>query len=197
MLHLIGLGLGNEKDITVNGLEAIKKCEKIYLEAYTSILGVHKENLEKFYNKEIIIATRDMVEKDAETTILKDAKETDTAFLVVGDIFGATTHTDITLRAKQAGIETKYYHNASIMNAIGATGLELYKFGKTTSMVFFDGNWKPATAYDVVAMNQKNKLHTLVLLDIKVAEPRNIIIFKRFCVCNSSSISKLIHFNLR
>ena len=36
MLYVVGLGLGDEKDITVNGLEAVKKCERVYLEAYTS-----------------------------------------------------------------------------------------------------------------------------------------------------------------
>ena len=39
MLYVVGLGLGDEKDITVNGLEAVKKCERVYLEAYTSILA--------------------------------------------------------------------------------------------------------------------------------------------------------------
>jgi diphthine methyl ester synthase len=39
---MIGLGLGDEKDISVKGLEIIKKCDKVYLEAYTSILGVNK-----------------------------------------------------------------------------------------------------------------------------------------------------------
>ena len=35
LLYVVGLGLGDEKDITVNGLEAVKKCERVYLEAYT------------------------------------------------------------------------------------------------------------------------------------------------------------------
>ncbi len=29
-LYMIGLGLDNEKDITLKGLEAIKKCSKIF-----------------------------------------------------------------------------------------------------------------------------------------------------------------------
>lgn len=45
MLYVIGLGLSDEKDITVKGLEAVKKCERVYLEAYTSILMVEKEKL--------------------------------------------------------------------------------------------------------------------------------------------------------
>ena len=45
VLWLIGLGLGDEKDITVRGLEAVKSCKYIYLEHYTAILGVDKEKL--------------------------------------------------------------------------------------------------------------------------------------------------------
>jgi diphthamide biosynthesis methyltransferase len=45
MLYIIGLGLSDEKDITIKGLEAINSCERIYLEAYTSILMVPKEKL--------------------------------------------------------------------------------------------------------------------------------------------------------
>lgn len=39
MLFIVGLGLGDEKDITLRGLEAVKKCEKVYIEAYTSLLS--------------------------------------------------------------------------------------------------------------------------------------------------------------
>lgn len=45
MLYLIGLGLSDETDITVKGLEIVKKCSRVYLEAYTSILLVDKEVL--------------------------------------------------------------------------------------------------------------------------------------------------------
>lgn len=37
---MVGLGLGDEKDITVRGLEAVRKCDKVYLEAYTSLLAL-------------------------------------------------------------------------------------------------------------------------------------------------------------
>lgn len=45
MLYLVGLGLADEADITVRGLEVVKKAERVYLEAYTSILLVNKEKL--------------------------------------------------------------------------------------------------------------------------------------------------------
>ena len=45
VFYIIGLGLGDERDISVKGLEAVKSSEKIYLESYTSILGVKKDRL--------------------------------------------------------------------------------------------------------------------------------------------------------
>ena len=62
VFYIIGLGLGDERDISVKGLDAIKSCEKVYLESYTSILGVNKEKLELFYGKELIEADRECCE---------------------------------------------------------------------------------------------------------------------------------------
>lgn len=45
MLFVVGLGLGDAKDITVKGLEIVKSCDLIYLEAYTSVLTCGKEEL--------------------------------------------------------------------------------------------------------------------------------------------------------
>lgn len=45
MFYVIGLGLGDAKDITVKGLEIVRKCDKIYLESYTSILTCGQEVL--------------------------------------------------------------------------------------------------------------------------------------------------------
>jgi diphthine synthase len=82
----------------------------------------------------------------------------------------ATTHTDLVLRARALQIPVSTVPNASIMSAIGATGLQLYNFGQTVSMVFFLDNWKPASFYDRIRENRDIGLHTLVLLDIKVKE---------------------------
>lgn len=38
MLYLIGLGLSDETDITVKGLEIVKKAARVYLENYTAVL---------------------------------------------------------------------------------------------------------------------------------------------------------------
>lgn len=45
MLYLIGLGLSDETDITVKGLEIVRKASRVYLESYTAILLVEKSIL--------------------------------------------------------------------------------------------------------------------------------------------------------
>ena len=170
MLYLIGLGLSYKSDITVRGLEAIRHCSRVYLEHYTSILmAASQEELEEYYGKPVLLADRELVETGS-AEILKDADKEDVAFLVVGDPFGATTHTDLVLRAKRAGIPVEIVHNASVMNAVGSCGLQLYNFGQTVSMVFFTDSWRPDSWYDKIWENRKIGLHTLVLLDIKVKE---------------------------
>ena len=63
--------------------------------------------------------------------ILEGAEREDVAFLVVGDPFGATTHSDLQLRAHQRGVPVRVIHNASVLTAIGSCGLQLYRFGET------------------------------------------------------------------
>ncbi|XP_051021426.1 diphthine methyl ester synthase isoform X1 [Acomys russatus] len=169
MLYLIGLGLGDAKDITVKGLEVVRRCSRVYLESYTSVLTVGKEALEEFYGRKLILADREKVEEEVDH-IFKDADVTDVAFLVVGDPFGATTHSDLILRARQLGIPYQVIHNASILSAVGCCGLQLYKFGETVSIVFWTDTWRPESFFDKVKKNTQNGMHTLCLLDIKVKE---------------------------
>ena len=89
-----------------------------------------------------------MVESSSDE-ILADADTKDIAFCVVGDPFSATTHTDLALRCRQHDppIKTRTLPNASILTAVGATGLSLYAFGQTISMVFFTDTWKLDSFY--------------------------------------------------
>lgn len=106
VLYFIGLGLGDEKDITLKGLEAIQSCEKLFLEHYTSILSVGFEKLEELYGKKVQVCHRETVEIEMDE-ILKEVQqnqpEKNYAFLVVGDPFCATTHSDLFLRAIELG----------------------------------------------------------------------------------------------
>lgn len=106
----------------------------------------------------------------ASDEILSGSKEADVALLVVGDPFGATTHADIVLRARELSIPVEVVHNASILNAVGTCGLQLYNFGQTVSIPFWTDSWKPDSWLKRIEENAKLGLHTLVLLDIKVKE---------------------------
>ena len=170
VLYLIGLGLCNEKDITVKGLEYIKQSDYIYMEYYTSILGIDSTKLEEYYGKKIILADREMIEIGFDKEILEKAKTSKVSLLVVGDPFSATTHIDLYLRCIHEGVKVEVVNNASILNSIGITGLSLYRFGETVSIPFFTEKWRPYSFYDKICRNYKNDLHTLILLDIKVKE---------------------------
>ncbi len=171
-LFLIGIGLGDADDITLKGLEMLKQADKVYLESYTSVLNCPVAEIEKLIGKTIEPANREVVEKKAEATILQAAKEGNCALLVIGDPLVATTHVDILQRAKKEGIPVKIVHNASILSAIGATGLQAYKFGKTTSIPFAQKDYLPETPYLTIEENQKIGAHTLLLLDLKPEENR-------------------------
>ena len=170
VLFIIGLGLGDEKDITVRGLEAVKSCERLYLEFYTSILGIDNAKLEAFYGIPVVMADRTMCESDAEQ-IYEDAKTKNIGFLVVGDPLCATTHTDLMIRARSLGIPVEVIHNTSVMGAAASCGLQLYQYGYTVSIPLFEGDWRPASFYDRIKYNKDGGMHTLALLDIKVKEP--------------------------
>lgn len=169
MLFIIGLGLGDPKDISVRGLEIVRSCSRVYLESYTSILFVNTAELEKFYGRSVVLADRDLVEQGVDE-ILNSALKEDVAFLVAGDPFAATTHSDLLLRAKEKHVEYKILHNASIMSAVACCGLQLYRFGETVSIVMWTDSWKPESFFDKIEANLKHNLHTLCLLDIKVKE---------------------------
>jgi len=176
VLWMIGLGLGDAGDITVKGLEAIRKSKYVYLEAYTSILpGLDRAALAEAYGPlpllegDFIEADRELVESGCEE-MLERAKDHEVSFLVVGDALCATTHTDLWLRAKKDNINVQVVHNASVMNAVAACGLQLYRFGATISICFWTDGWEPDSYYDKILANKKANLHTLCLLDIKVKE---------------------------
>jgi len=171
VLWMIGLGLGDAGDITVRGRDALQKCSLVYLEAYTSILpGLGREDLCAAYGvPEILEADRELVESGCEE-MLERSKNEDVAFLVVGDALCATTHCDLWLRARQRGIKVNVIHNASVMNAIAACGLQLYRFGETISIPFWTDDWRPASFYEKIVANSKAGLHSLCLLDIKTKE---------------------------
>lgn len=164
-LFLIGLGLADEKDVTLKGKALVDKAEVVYFECYTSVLQCTLAELESVFGKKILLASRELVESDA---LLKEAEKKNVALLVVGDPLVATTHVDLFLEAKKKGISVEIVHNASVVSAIGATGLQVYKFGRIVSVAFQEGS----SFVDAVRQNLSVGLHTLLLFDLSPDEER-------------------------
>lgn len=163
----IGLGLFDEKDISLKGLEEINNCDEVFAEFYTArLFGTNKTLIEKKIGKKINILSRRETENG--DLIIKTAIKKNVAFLSCGDTMTATTHIDLRLKALRNGIDTKIIHGSSIMTAVpGLLGLQNYKFGRTTTLVFPEKNYFPISPYDVINENMKMGLHSLVLLDIQ------------------------------
>lgn len=165
---LVGVGLGDERDLTIRGLELARSVDVVFIEAYTAILA-DAARLESSIGRPIVTADRTMVESgDVLRPCLCEGKSV--AMLVVGDPFGATTHSDVVVRCHDAKIPLAVVHNASIMNAVGCCGLQLYRFGQTISLCFWTDTWRPSSWFPKIVSNRVSGLHTLVLLDIKVKE---------------------------
>lgn len=172
MLYLVGLGLFDENDLSLRGFKILKNSDWVYAEFYTGFFNGNLENIEKSTGKKIRILTRGDIEEHPEENLLKDSAEKNIALLVPGDPMVATTHADLVLRAKNLGINVRVIHSSSIYSAIAETGLQIYKFGRTTTIPFPEKNYSPATPYDVIKENLQRGLHTLILLDIKAEEKR-------------------------
>ena len=172
MLTFVGLGLWDEKDVSLRGLEAIRDADEVYAEWYTAHLGgAAPDKLTAFYGKRVAFLDRDPLERG--DALLEAARSRDVVLLAVGDSMTATTHVELRVRAAQLGIPTRVVHGASIATAAaGLLGLTSYKFGRATTIVFPDGNYFPTSPYDVVRDNRARGLHTLCLLDLRAAEGR-------------------------
>lgn len=171
-LIFIGLGLYDEKDISLKGIEEIKNCDKVYAEFYTAKLtGTDINKIEKVIGKPVEVLNREETEKGDK--ILNIAKEKTVVLITCGDPMTATTHVDIRLRAAKMGIKTRLVHGSSIITAVpGILGLQNYKFGRTTTLAFPERNYFPTSPYNVIKENKEMGLHTLILLDIQVDKKR-------------------------
>jgi diphthine synthase len=171
-LVFVGLGLNDEKGISLQGLEETKTADHAFIEFYTSLLPhFSTKRFEAMVNKKIRVVLRSDLEEKNGALLLNAAEKGKTVFLVPGDPLIATTHVTLRIEAEKRGIKTRIVHGASVISAtIGLSGLHNYKFGKSVTVPFPE-NFS-ATPYNVIAQNKKLGLHTLCLLDLKVDEKR-------------------------
>jgi diphthine synthase len=191
VLTFVGLGLYDERSITVEGRDALRAADRAFAEFYTSrLVGTTVEALESHHDVDIEVRDRAGVERDP-GPILDAAADGDAVFLTAGDTMSSTTHVDLRLRAMERGIDTRVVHGVSAAQAAsGLTGLQNYRFGKAVTLPFprahgtdgrrpsargtssRAGDGVPASVVDSVAANRERGLHTLVYLDIKVDDGR-------------------------
>lgn len=192
MLYIIGLGL-NERSITKEGLDAIDKCKKIYLENYTVDFPYTLHQIEEILNKKIIPADREKVEN---LSLVDESQKLNVALLVYGSPLTATTHITLVDECKASKIKYKLIYNASIFDAIAETGLQLYKFGKVASMPTWQKSFEPDSFMKIVEQNMSQEAHSLILIDIgldfekalkqlKIAAENHNIPLKKIVVCQA------------
>jgi len=168
MLVLAGLGISDEKGLTLEELEEVKNADYVFIELYTSIWSGSVEILEKIIEKKVHILKRKDLEEDV-SKIVDLAKNKKVVIFVPGDPLVATTHSSIILECMKNGIDYKILHNSSIFSAICETGLHIYKFGQAVTIPMKE---KTSTlllsTINAILENKKRGLHTLCLLDIDV-----------------------------
>ena len=172
-LIFVGLGLHDERDVSLRGLEKIRDVEKVFAEFYTSLMpGLSLQRLEELVGGEVFVVSRRSLEEEEGRVILREAREGRVAFLVPGDPLIATTHVDLRIRAEREGIRTRVIHGSSIISAVmGLSGLQNYKYGRSVTIPFPEG-FVSETPYRVIRENRERGLHTLCFLDVKAEEGR-------------------------
>lgn len=189
MLTFVGLGLWDERSVTVEGRDAVRGADRVFAEFYTSKLaGTTVADLEASHDVDVEVRSREGVERDP-SPILDAAESGDAVFLTAGDTMIATTHVDLRLRAHERGIGTAVVHGTTAAAAAASlTGLQNYRFGKATTLPFpyahggraskdasgerTESASVPASVLGTVDANRERGLHTLCFLDIKVGHER-------------------------
>jgi diphthine synthase len=174
MLTFVGLGLYDERSVTVEGQEALRAADRAFAEFYTSrLIGTTVEALEEHHGIDIEVRDRAGVEQYPEE-MLDAADAEDVVFLTAGDTMISTTHVDLRMRAAERGIDTRVVHGVTAQSAAsGLTGLQNYRFGKAVTLPFpyaHGGDDLPPSVVDSIEANRERGLHTLVYLDIKVGD---------------------------
>lgn len=163
VLYLVGLGLGSLDYRSIKAIKELKNCYAAYLDTYTGFISKDLLDwLKREFSGKLILATRRDLE-DNLGKVVEEARDTNIAILVPGDPLVATTHVSLIVEAAKRKIPYRIIHGVSICSAaISITGLQAYKFGRTTTLAKFGD---PRETYRIIKENLERGLHTLVLLD--------------------------------
>ena len=172
----IGLGLNDERGLTLEGLEEAREATSVFAEFYTNIMpGLDRKKLELLLGKKVMVLNRTQLEDEEAKPIIQATEKGKVAFLVPGDPMIATTHVSIRLELAKKGIPSKIIHGPSVMSAVcGVTGLQSYKFGKSVTLPQEPG--VPASLLDTLHDNRMRGLHSLVLVDVRPEKAQQLTI---------------------
>ncbi len=172
----IGLGLNDEKGLTLEGLEEARRADRVFAEFYTNPMpALDMKRLEKLIGKKIHEVNRIELEEEGGRDLISSARDGSVAFLVPGDPMVATTHVSLRLLLSKAGVGSRIIHAPSIMSAVcGATGLQSYKFSKAVTVPYDPP--LPASVLETISDNHGRGLHTLLLLDVKADRNKQLTI---------------------
>src|SRR5438477_4412803 len=176
VVTFIGLGLNDERGLTIEGLEEARRSSNVFAEFYTNIMpGLDRKKLELLLGKRIVEVSRVQLEDEGGKQIVEAVEMGRVAFLVPGDPMIATTHVSIRLELAKKGVPSRIIHGPSITSAVcGATGLQSYKFGKSVTLPHESG--VPGSVLDTLRDNGKRGLHTLLLLDVRPEQSKQLTI---------------------
>jgi diphthine synthase len=171
MLWFVGTGINGYRGLSLAALDALKKCEIVYVERFTSALSEGDlQGLNSLLGRQAKPVQRWFVEDGRE--ILEAAKSKEVALVTYGDPLIATTHTELRSRAARNSIKTSVLHSASgIFSIMGETGLHIYKFGRMVTMMS-----EPQSAISVYSAIFENLLagsHTLILTEYSYDEGKD------------------------
>jgi diphthine synthase len=182
-LSLIGVGLHDERDLSLRAIEEARRCDALYVEMYTTRLDTDVQRLASTIGKPIERLHRSSLEENSEG-LLEEARRRGVGVLVGGDCLAATTHISLIVDARKKGIRTRVVHGSSILTAVAETGLSPYKFGRTVTIPLPE-NGPTDAVLKAIDENKEHGLHTLVLLDLDAEADR--------CLTANRAIDLLIH----
>lgn len=160
-LVMIGLGPGPPEYLTTKAVEVAKEADLRIVDAYTSVLlGEGLEEIIGSFEK----VQRPYLELPEKWLIAHQGQTV--AVLVPGDPMISTTHVTLMLDAEKAGFEVEVIHGISIFDLVGGLGLQSTRFGRIVSLVYPYAGQVATSPLELIAFNQWQELHTLVLLDL-------------------------------
>ncbi|BES80869.1 diphthine synthase [Pyrodictium abyssi] len=168
-LYIVGAGVSSEY-LSLKAIQVIGAADKVYLDTYTSIApGVDRELVRRLNPRaEVVEAPRRLLEDEADK-LIQEAREKTIVLLVPGDPLHATTHIALLVEARRRGVEAHVVPGVSGLQAVvDATGLQVYRFGKTVTLVYPEEGFKPYSTVEAIWANRERGLHTLVLLDLRL-----------------------------